>query len=173
MFGKWRKKLQIIGDDVPSVDVIVPCCKERIDIIQDTILAVIAADYPSNRRRIIVSDDGASPELAAWLIEIGIPNLYYTARKKNGPEGYKAGNLNHAVNFSRSLPGGSAKYIAGLDADMVVEKRWLRSVMAHLLLDPEVGVVCPTQASSCKIPKLSFHSYLIFFITSSISTMYL
>ncbi|OTB03797.1 glycosyltransferase family 2 protein [Hypoxylon sp. CI-4A] len=118
---------------------------ESLDIVQDTVLAAMAVDYPQDRIRVIVTDDGASAEVRAWVEALAICNLHYTARVKEGSAGYKAGNLNHAIDFIKTLPGGPADYIAGLDADMIPEKRWLRSVLPHLLLDPKLGVATPRQ----------------------------
>ncbi|KAK3383949.1 nucleotide-diphospho-sugar transferase, partial [Lasiosphaeria ovina] len=146
--GKWRPKLRLLGDNVPSVDVIVAVCNERIDIVQDTVRAALNADYPKNRFRVIVADDGRSQKLEAWILQLAVdtPNLHYTARAKNGGKlDYKAGNLNHAMRFAETLPGGAAKFVAGLDADMIPERRWLRAVAAHIVRDSEMGMVCPTQ----------------------------
>ncbi|KAK4192389.1 cellulose synthase 2 [Podospora australis] len=150
IFGRWRPRLRLLGENVPSVDVIIPVCNEKLDIIQDTIRAALNIDYPLNRFRVIVSDDGANQKLEAWVLQHAEAlgpgaNLYYTARVKYGPSGYKAGNLNHAVMISDRLPGGRAELIAGLDADMIPERRWLRAVVAHIVRDPKMGMVCPTQ----------------------------
>lgn len=142
--GKWRPKLRLLGDNVPSVDVIVAVCNERIDIVQDTVRAALNADYPKNRFRVIVADDGRSQKLEAWILQLAVdtPNLHYTARAKNGGKlDYKAGNLNHAMRFAETLPGGAAKFVAGLDADMIPERRWLRAVAAHIVRDSEMGMV--------------------------------
>jgi cellulose synthase/poly-beta-1,6-N-acetylglucosamine synthase-like glycosyltransferase len=136
-----------VGTDVPLIDVIIPCCNESLDVLQDTILAATALDYPEDRFRIIVSDDGGSTQLRSWVAEKGQQNLYYTARVKNGASGFKAGNLNHAIRFIQTLVQEPAEFIASLDADMIPEKKWLRAVIPHLLLNPKMGVACPTQVS--------------------------
>jgi cellulose synthase/poly-beta-1,6-N-acetylglucosamine synthase-like glycosyltransferase len=142
---------------VPFVDVLIPVCNERLDIIQDTVRAALRVDYPPHRFRVVVSDDGASAELRAWVESLSqgqgqpenmnYPKLYYTSRVKQGARaaGYKAGNLNHALEVVRRLPGGAADYVAGLDADMVPERKWLRSVAAHIVRDDMLGLVCPAQ----------------------------
>lgn len=132
---------------MPCVDIIIPVCNEKLDIIQDTVRATLNIDYPAHRFRVIVSDDGRNQKLEAWVLQLAAdtPNLYYTARVKYGPAGYKAGNLNHAITVSDTLPGGRAELVAGLDADMIPEKRWLRACVAHLIRDPKMGVVCPAQ----------------------------
>ncbi|XXG94208.1 hypothetical protein Hte_000461 [Hypoxylon texense] len=141
----WRPRYRLEGDRIPRVDVIITCCNESIDIIQDTVLGALAVDYPQDSFRVILTDDGASFAVKDWVASLKKPNLHYTARVKQGAGGYKAGNLNHAVAFIKALPGRPADFIAGLDADMIPEKKWLRSVFPHLLLDPKMGVATPKQ----------------------------
>lgn len=144
----WRPRYRLEGDHVPRIDVIITCCNESLDIIQDTVLGALAVDYPKDSFRIILTDDGASPAVREWAAGLKQTNLYYTARVKQGTGGYKAGNLNHAVGFIEALPGSPADFIAGLDADMIPEKKWLRAVIPHLLLDSKMGVATPTQVGA-------------------------
>ncbi|KUJ23675.1 nucleotide-diphospho-sugar transferase [Mollisia scopiformis] len=147
IFGQWRPRLRLVGENVPTVDVIITCCNEDIDIVLDTVRAALRLDYPQNRYRVIVADDGSSAELSAVIFGMAerFQNLYYTARVKRGPDGYKAGNLNHTLKFLSKLPQGSAELVAGLDADMIPETRWLRAMTPHLVENPRLAVVCPPQ----------------------------
>lgn len=145
LFGKWRQQIRLVGPIVPRVDIIITVCKEELSIVSDTILATMAVDYPRDRFRVIVSDDGDSTELRSWIAKLDNDGLYYTSRVERS--GFKGGNLNHAVDIAKKLPSGPAKFIAALDADMIPEKRWLRSLAGHLLLDDKMGLVCPTQVS--------------------------
>ncbi|KAH7309847.1 nucleotide-diphospho-sugar transferase [Stachybotrys elegans] len=146
--GKSRKpRLLLQGTSLPRVDVVITVCKESLDVVQDTVLAALNIDYPADRFRVLISDDGASQALELWAVSLQrkYENLYYTARAPNVRTGFKAGNLNHAMDFLRALPGGRAEFMAGLDTDMIPEKHWLRSLMAHMVLDTNLGLVCPTQ----------------------------
>ena len=58
-----RTKPALMGDDVPNVDVLITCCREDIDVIMDTTRAACALDYPRDRFRVFVCDDGASAEV--------------------------------------------------------------------------------------------------------------
>lgn len=146
--GRWQPRLRLLGDNVPSVDVIVTVCNEKIDIVKDTVRAALSVEYPVTRFRVIVADDGKSKVLEDWVHQFSVDhaNLYYTARSTLG--GWKAGNLNEAIKFAGFLPGGAAELVAGLDADMIPEPRWLRCVTAHIMRDRKTGVVCPAQVSS-------------------------
>jgi cellulose synthase/poly-beta-1,6-N-acetylglucosamine synthase-like glycosyltransferase len=147
--GRRREKLRIVGDTTPSIDVFVTCCKEDVGIITDTVRAAAAIDWPSTSFRVIVLDDGADADLKAAIDEVSLlyPNIYYTARQKvkGVPHHFKAGNLNHGLQFVTELPGGASTYIAALDADMIPEPEWLRAVVAHLVIEPQLALACPPQ----------------------------
>lgn len=132
LLGRWRPRLRILGTNVPSVDILIPICKEKLDIVQDTVRAALKIDYPQNCFRVVITDDGMSAELQIWVNELSaeFPNLHYTAREVKGA--FKAGNLNHAYEFLGTLPGGRSEFLAGLDSDMIPERKWLRA-MFHTL----------------------------------------
>ncbi|PVI00767.1 glycosyltransferase family 2 protein [Periconia macrospinosa] len=139
-----RTKLVMIGDNVPNVDVLITCCREDLDVILDTTRAACALDYPRDRFRVFVCDDGASAEVRNEIQHLHhtYPNVYYVARIKDPLiKDYKAGNLNHALHYSRHLP----FPLTGLDADMIPEPHWLRTMMPHLIDDPDVALACPPQ----------------------------
>lgn len=147
--GRSREKLRIVGHNTPTVDVFVTCCKEDVGIITDTVRAAAAVDWPTDRFRVIILDDGADPELRRAIEGISqlYPNVYYTARHKikGVPHHFKAGNLNHGLDYVKTLPGGASAYIAALDADMIPEPEWLRAVLAHLVIEPPLALSCPPQ----------------------------
>lgn len=119
-----RPKLRLTGDDGPTVDVFVTCCREDDDVILDTVRAACDLDYPRDRFRVVVLDDGKSAALEASVNRLAMttyPNLFYVARPKapGVPHHFKAGNLNFGLDWVHSLPGGASKFMAALDADMV------------------------------------------------------
>lgn len=146
-----RPHLQLRGDKVPTVDIIITACNEALDVVLDTVRAAINVDYPTPRFRVIVADDGASKELKDGITDMARSKpeslLFYTARVKGDNDRHKAGNLNHALKFASSLPGGAAEFVSGLDADMIPMRDILRAQMPHLLRDPKMGLTCPAAAS--------------------------
>lgn len=144
-----RPKLRLVGEDVPTVDVFITCCGEDDDIILDTVRAACDLDYPHDRYRVILLDDGKSDHLKNVLEEMreGFQNLYYIRRPKypGVPHHFKAGNLNYGLDAVHEFPGGAAEYMAALDADMIPEQQWLRAVLPHMLLDDKMGLACPPQ----------------------------
>ena len=123
MKKRRRAQLRLLGEDVPAVDVFITCCREDDHLIMDTVRAACELDYPRDKYRVIVLDDGASVNLASYVESVVTlyPNLYYMAREKipGKPHHFKAGNLNYGVEQVEKLPGGANPFIAALDADMV------------------------------------------------------
>lgn len=74
-------------------------------MVMDTVRAACVLDYPADRYRIFVCDDGASTGLrnAIESYAVHFPQLHYTARVKGAVADYKAGNLNHGLAYSASV----------------------------------------------------------------------
>lgn len=196
-----REKEYLTGDDVPNIDVLITTCNEDVHVVMDTIRAACVLDYPTDKYRIFVCDDGASKPLRTAVEAHALQHtqLHYTARIKGPVKDYKAGNLNAGLSYSGSLhplsfslpaskegvvvnekepesprtiiatdtdatgstvdlgiehgvpmcvelaPWG--QYVAGLDADMIPEPHWLRTLVPHIDADPKCAMVCPPQVS--------------------------
>ncbi|KIW16394.1 hypothetical protein PV08_06446 [Exophiala spinifera] len=141
-----RQRLRLMGDGdkVPLVDVFIVSCGEPRDIILDTVKAALHIDYPRDRFRIILSDDGNDKKLrnACEGIKKRYHNLHYWARdKKEENHGYKAGNLNTAMRHFDD----PAEFKAVFDADMIPEPGVLRVLLPHMLMDDRVGMVTCAQ----------------------------
>lgn len=140
---RGRARLRLTGNDVPSVDVFITCCGEDDDLVMDTVRGACDQDYPPDRFRVIVLDDGKSVTLedSVNLLSATHPNVYYMARPKipGKPHHFKAGNLNYGLDAVHTLPGGASQFMAALDADMVrSDALSLRptSVLVLTALDP-------------------------------------
>lgn len=145
-----RPRLRLVGDNVPSVDVLITCCGEDDDLVLDTAKAACNIDYPRERFRVLVCDDGKSKSLQELCEKTALTqfdNLYYRSRPKypGVPHHFKAGNLNDALEETARLPGGPANFFAALDADMIPMRDWLRALLPHMLQDPKCSMACPPQ----------------------------
>ena len=163
---KSRPLLRLSGDKVPSVDILITCCGEDPDIILDTVKSACTLDYPKDRYRVVLCDDGASPELEKALAKFRVwqPRLFYTTRTSRSEAWAKAKNLNHGRHFVGKLLGGPSEYLAALDVDMIPESHWLRALIPHMLLDPKLALVNPPQVFY-NIPKGDplFQSIAVFY----------
>lgn len=147
--SRGRQKLRLKGNFVPTVDVLVTCCGEDDDLILNTARAACNIDYPADRFRVIVCDDGKSPSLFRSIAALNdrYPNLLYRSRDKRPglPHHFKAGNLNFGIEQTLSAKGKPGEFIAALDADMIPQREWLRAMLPHMLLDERCGLACPPQ----------------------------
>ena len=148
-----RPSYELIGELAPSVDVLITCCGEAIDVILDTVKAAAAQDYPSSAYRILVLDDGHDDELRQgltnlkpWLKGRNLASAKYLSRdvKKGHKSFFKAGNLKYGIELF-SDGGSSSEFVAGLDCDMIAEPNWLRHCVAHMLLRDKIGMVVSPQ----------------------------
>lgn len=132
-------------------------CGEDPEIIMDTIAAAAVQEYPKHCYRVFVLDDANDPDLQHKVDEFnsskdlerfGIQPVIYVARlKKPGVlHFYKAGNLDFGIRLSRERYG-SSEFIAGLDADMIPERDWLKRTVPHLMCCPDLALVSPPQYS--------------------------
>lgn len=138
---------------MPTVDVFITCCGEDLDIVLDTTRAACVSDYPRDRFRVIILDDGKDKELQTAVEHLAreFPHLYYHSRLKikGVSHNFKAGNLSDGTRFVAKLEGGPAEHIAALDADMIPDREWLRALLGHIVQDERLALVC--------LPQVRFH----------------
>ncbi|KAK1913596.1 hypothetical protein P3342_006839 [Pyrenophora teres f. teres] len=142
-----RPQLNLEGDDVPVVAVLITACREDHDTILNVVRAACETDWPKDRLSVILCDDGRSIELEDKMLQVmrKYPYAHYTSRKQPEIPDYKAGNLNNGLRFSATLNDTPSPFIAGLDVDMIIQPNWLRAMMPHLLNDPKMAMTCPPQ----------------------------
>ncbi|KAL9025064.1 MAG: hypothetical protein Q9196_006046 [Gyalolechia fulgens] len=138
-----RPSYEIQGSEAPSIDIMITCCGEPVRIVTNTINAAAVQNYPSDQYRIFILDDAKDPALKHAVETIGSrvkgrngPTIRYLSRaKEEGAKSYfKSGNLRFGIQASKHAEEGS-QFLAGLDADMIVEPHWLRRLVPHLLLN--------------------------------------
>ncbi|CAI5509391.1 unnamed protein product [Closterium sp. Naga37s-1] len=66
--AKERKALSLPpSGPFPRVAILICCCSEKIDVIQDTVKGAMNQNYPGERYSVWVLDDGGDDELKAWV----------------------------------------------------------------------------------------------------------
>lgn len=109
-----------------KVAVLIPTLNEPEEVLLPTIAAAVAMQ-PAHETWVL--DDGRRPKVHELAMELG---AHYLTRRDN--EHYKAGNLNHAMDFI------DADIFAIFDADHVAGPNFLRHTLAYFD-DPTVAVV--------------------------------
>lgn len=131
----------------PSVDVLIPTYNESEEIVRLTVTAATQIDYPKDKLNVYILDDGGTiakrnnPESSAeaWERHYLFKNMarelgvHYLTRENN--DHAKAGNINHALKFSRG------ELILILDADHVPTRDILKNTAGWFLKDKKLFLV--------------------------------
>jgi cellulose synthase (UDP-forming) len=127
-----RLPLPLAGDpaDWPTVDVVVPTYNEPLHVVKATVIAAKAIDYPAEKMRVLLLDDGRREEFRNFAAHVGVE---YITRDDNVHA--KAGNINHAL---RGLIG---EFVAIFDSDHVPRRSFLQMTLGWFLRDPRLGLV--------------------------------
>ncbi|MDR6520737.1 cellulose synthase (UDP-forming) [Variovorax paradoxus] len=119
------------GADVPALDVFICTYNEELAVLEKTIIAAQAIDYP--RLQVWVLDDTRRDWLRDYCARRGVN---YARRPDNSHA--KAGNLNNGLRLSAQTT--NAPFILVLDADFA-PRRQIAYRMLGLFDDPKVGLV--------------------------------
>lgn len=105
-----------------SVDIYIPTYNEDVEIVRKTVLGAVAIDYPADKKRVYVLDDGRAEkykarreELRQMCEDLGVQMLV-----RDSNEHAKAGNINTA--FTRT-PG---DLVLILDCDHIPSRQFLQ-----------------------------------------------
>jgi cellulose synthase (UDP-forming) len=116
--------------DWPAVDVFITTYNESLDVVRPTVLAAMAMDYPADKFKVYLLDDGRRPEFARFAEQAGCG---YIVRSNN--DHAKAGNINHALTVTK---GG---LIAMFDCDHVPTRAFLQMTIGSFLADRKLGML--------------------------------
>jgi cellulose synthase (UDP-forming) len=128
-----RRKPVPLPEDLslwPTVDVFVPTYNEPLEIVRATVLAAAGLDWPAEKLRVYLLDDGRREAFRDFARDAGIS---YLVRPDN--KHAKAGNLNQALKQT------SGEYIAIFDCDHVPTRSFLQVCMGWLLRDRKLALV--------------------------------
>ena len=116
--------------DWPSVDIYIPTYNEPLAVVKPTLFAAQGIDWPADKLRVFLLDDGHRPEFEALAREAGIG---YITRDDN--KHAKAGNIN------RALAKTTGEYIAIFDCDHVPTRSFLQTTMGIFFADAKCAMV--------------------------------
>ncbi len=127
-----RKSTPLPADPAewPTVDVYIPTYNEPLSVVRPTVFAATTMDWPRDKLRVYVLDDGSREEFRRFAEEAGVG---YLTREEH--QHAKAGNINHA------LPLTSGEYIAVFDCDHVPTRSFLQTTMGTFLADLQCSLV--------------------------------
>jgi cellulose synthase (UDP-forming) len=120
------------ADGPPLVDYLIPTYNENYAVLERAIVTALAQDHA--RVRVWVLDDGRREWLRQLASEKGAEYL-----TRPNTEGFKAGNINHALEHIAGLPEPS-DFIAVMDCDFVAKPTFVRRALS-LMYDDSVAIV--------------------------------
>lgn len=119
------------ASDAPTVDVFLPCCKEPLEILENTYRYVTKLTYPASRLKVHVLDDGAQPEVETLARSYG---FNYICRDDR-PRLKKAGNLRWA--FART----DGEFFVIFDADFCPRHDYLTELIPRMKNDGKIAII--------------------------------
>lgn len=114
----------------PTVDVFIPTYNEPLAVVKPTVFAAMALDYPRDKLRIHVLDDGRREEFKQFCEEVGVN---WTIRNHNRHA--KAGNINEALKAT------DGEFLAIFDCDHVPTRSFLQICMGWFARDQKLAML--------------------------------
>ncbi|KKY29116.1 putative glycosyl transferase family 2 [Phaeomoniella chlamydospora] len=121
----------ITPETAPTVDIYLPCCKEPLEILENTYKHVTALQWPVGKLKVHVMDDGAMDSVKALAESYG---FNYICREDR-PRLKKAGNLRWT--FSRT----DGDFFAIFDADFCPRPDFLLELVPQHLADEKTCII--------------------------------
>lgn len=128
-----NRKIAPLPKDVsqwPTVDIYIPTYNESLDVVRDTVLAAQAIDYPQDKMKVYILDDGSREEFKQFAGDVGVT---YIEREVH--DHAKAGNLNHAMGLT------DGELICVFDCDHISTRIFLQATVGSFLEDPKLALI--------------------------------
>ncbi len=128
--NRYEKVLRALPPHMlPTVDVFIPTYNEGIDVVERSIVGAIHLDWPEDKLKIWVLDDGKRDWLREFCMQKGAG---YIRRADNVHA--KAGNINHASMLT------NGKFVMTLDADFIPHRNFIYRTIGFFT-DSKVAIV--------------------------------
>jgi cellulose synthase (UDP-forming) len=114
----------------PTVDIYVPSYNESLDVVRDTVLAAQCIEYPQDKVKVYILDDGKRDEFRDFAAQAGVG---YLTRPDNSHA--KAGNLNHAMTLTEG------ELICVFDCDHVATRVFLQATVGEFFRDDKLALI--------------------------------
>ena len=114
----------------PSVDIFVPPYNEDMNVVKNTIYAALGIDWPKDKLKIWILDDGGRDEFRQFAQTVGVE---YIARTSH--EHAKAGNINNALKYAKG------DFVSIFDCDHVPTRSFLQMTMGWFMKDKNLAMM--------------------------------
>ena len=119
-----------LADDPPFLSVIIPT-RERAERLARCLVSILQAQYPADRREVIVVDNDPRTAATRDLIERSFPGVRYV--RENAPGSASARN--------RGVEHAAGELVVFTDDDVIVDRYWLAELARAYEAAPRVGAV--------------------------------
>jgi cellulose synthase/poly-beta-1,6-N-acetylglucosamine synthase-like glycosyltransferase len=162
----WHRIPKPLGPSgiLPMVSLHVPAYNEPVELVEQTLRALAKLDYP--RYEVILVDNN-TPKEESWqpLVKV-CRELGFKCLHLDHWPGYKSG----ALNFALAMTDPKAEIVGVVDADYIVEPRFLKETVPYFVNDPKLAFVqCPQDyrnARTSKFFQAAYDTYKYFFALS-------
>lgn len=114
----------------PTVDLMIPTYNEDLNVLKPTVYAALGMDWPTDKLRIHILDDGRRESVREFAEQAGVGYII----RANGMHA-KAGNLNNALKET------DADLVAIFDCDHVPSRSFLQLTVGWFLRDKKLALV--------------------------------
>lgn len=114
----------------PSVDIFVPTYNEDLNVVKNTIYASLGIDWPKDKLKVWILDDGGREEFRQFAKQVGVE---YIARTTH--EHAKAGNINNALKYAKG------EFVSIFDCDHVPTRSFLQMTMGWFLKEKKLAMM--------------------------------
>ncbi|AUH50815.1 UDP-forming cellulose synthase catalytic subunit [Chromobacterium sp. ATCC 53434] len=114
----------------PVVDVFIPIYSEPLRVLKPTVFAAASIDWPADKLRVHILDDGTRDEIREFAAQIGVGYIVRSEHKHA-----KAGNINHALGLT------DGSFVAIFDCDHIPARSFLQTTMGGFLKDEKLSLV--------------------------------
>lgn len=127
-----RKPVRLPDDPAewPTVDIYVPTYNEPMNVVRPTVLAALEMDWPADKMKVYILDDGERDEFGEFAREVGAIHL-----PRAESTHAKAGNINKALTMT------DGDLITIFDCDHIPCRSFLQVSLGWFLKDSKLAVV--------------------------------
>ena len=114
----------------PSVDIFIPSYNEPLEVVKPCLLAALDLDWPKDKLKVHMLDDGSRKDFEQYCKEIGVNYI-----KRDEHNHAKAGNINHALTVT------NGDLVAIFDCDHVPVRAFLQMTVGWMVHDENIALV--------------------------------
>ena len=114
----------------PTIDIFIPSYNEPLEVVRPTVLAALAMDWPADKLKVYLLDDGRRREFRDFAAGT---RAEYVVRPDN--KHAKAGNLNHALKITHG------ELIVIFDCDHISTRSFLQMTIGWFVRDLKLAML--------------------------------